>query len=142
MYNGAKGLHISTNFNRMATNKINGDTQLTPLQEKAIYLLASGKSITDTAKEIKADRATLYNWQNVSEFEAYYNKVRLEFKEQARNELVYLFTEAITSLKICLQSDNENIKLKAATYILEHIQDFQTGHTTKEKIEKERMFEW
>ena len=126
----------------MATKKINTDTELTALQEKAIYLLASGKGITETAKEIKTDRTTLYNWQKEAEFEAFYNKVRSEFKEQARNEMVSLFTDALTTVRNCLQSENENIKLKAAIYILKQMQDFHTGSTTKAGIEKEKAFEW
>ena len=53
-----------------AENKINKDTELTPVQERAIYLLASGKSITDVAKEINTDRGTIYNWFLLSEFKA------------------------------------------------------------------------
>ena len=126
----------------MNSNKLSIDTGLIPLQEKAIYLLACGKSITEIAKEIKTDRTTLYNWQKLSEFEAYYNKVRLEFKIQANNELVSLFSDALSVLNESLQSENENIKLKACIYILGHVQEFPTGPTTKEGIDKEKMLKW
>lgn len=126
----------------MATNKLNSDTELTPLQERAIYLLVSGKSITDVSRELKTDRVTLYNWQSLSEFEAFYNRTRLEFKEQARNELVSLFGDAISTLKNCLKSGNENVKLKAAMYVLECISDFQPGPSSKERINKQKMLEW
>ena len=126
----------------MSKNGICEETELTPLQEKAVYLLASGKNVTDTGKELNTDRATLYYWQKQPEFEAFYNKVRTEYKEQAKNELINLFSEALSTLKDCLQSKNENLKLKTAIYILEQTKDFEIGYTTKEAINKDRMLQW
>ena len=124
----------------MKKNQVNEDTELSPLQEKAVYLLASGKSITETANELKTDRATLYNWQKQLEFEAFYNKVRYELQLQTKNELLNLYSTAMITIKNCLQSENENIKLKTAIYIVEHIKDYDTGFITKEQLESQKRF--
>ncbi|MCH7928626.1 MAG: hypothetical protein IID03_11725 [Candidatus Dadabacteria bacterium] len=126
----------------MSKNGVCKETELTPLQEKAVYLFAGGKNVTDTAKELQTDRATLYYWQKQPEFEAFYNKVRGEYKEQAKNELINLFSQALNTIKDCLQSKNENVKLKTAIYILEQTKDFGIGHTNKEAINKDRTFDF
>ncbi len=126
----------------MSKNGLLEDTELTPLQEKAIFLLASGKNMTDTGKELNTDRATLYLWKRQPEFEAFYNKVRIEYKEQAKNELINLFSEALDTLKACLQSKNENVKLKTAIYILERTRESTFGYTTKEDVERAKEWEW
>jgi len=124
-------------------NKKNNDTELTPVQEKAIYLLASGKSITDVAKEINTDRGTIYNWFLLSEFEAFYNRVRYELKTQCRNELLSMHSQVIQTINDILKSENETLKLKTAMFILQNVNEFQTGFTNKTDIEKEkRHFAW
>jgi transposase-like protein len=54
-------------------DKVNTETGLTPLQEKAVSLIVNGKSYSDTAKELKIDRSTLYAWSNRINFQAYGN---------------------------------------------------------------------
>lgn len=122
-----------------AENKKNKDTELTPLQERAVYILASGKSITDTAKEINTDRGTIYNWFLLSEFNAFYNRVRVEFKTQCENELLSLYDQAIQTIKDTLKSDNETLKFKTAVFILQNV--FEAGLTSKKEIE-ESQFSW
>jgi hypothetical protein len=51
-----------TNTNKIQhiMDKVDIDTGLTPLQEKAVALIVNGKSYSDAAKELKIDRA-FYN---------------------------------------------------------------------------------
>jgi len=125
-----------------AENKKNSDTELTPVQERAIYLLVSGKSITDVAKEINTDRGTIYNWFMLLEFQAFNNRVRAELKTQCTNELLSLHTQALQTIKDILKSDNEALKLKTAIFILQNVNEFQTGLTSKKSIEDSCQFSW
>ena len=54
-------------------DKVNTETGLSPLQEKAVGLIVNCKSYSDTAKELKIDRSTLYAWSNRINFQAYYS---------------------------------------------------------------------
>ncbi len=122
----------------MKQEKTNTGTELTPVQEKAVQLFASGKNVSDTAKELNTDRETLYQWQKLPEFEAYYNKVRREKKLQARNELLNLYSEALKTIKDCLNSTNESVKLKTAVFILEQTRDLHIGATNKDDLQSDK----
>lgn len=100
---------------------------LTPAQEQAVYLLASGKSITDVAKEIKVDRGTLYNWFDLPTFQAFYNGLRQEIKALVNDSLFSMHIEALETMRNCLKSENESLAFKAAVQIIEYVKASDTG---------------
>jgi hypothetical protein len=107
----------------------NENTGLTPIQEKAISLLISGKNITDVSNEINIDRGTLYNWFQKPTVKAYYNMLCLEVKENVQNGLLGLYKEAIQTIESSLKSDNESVKLKAAFWLIERLEDKKIEET-------------
>lgn len=102
-------------------------TGLTPQQEQAALLLASGESVTDVASKINVTRATIYLWLQKVGFKCFYNQQCQIIKDNIRNGLCGLYGDALQALKDTLKSDNEPARLKAAMYILGKIEMIDTS---------------
>lgn len=124
----------------MKEEHCNSDSELTPLQEKAVFLLAGGKTISETAKALNIDRGTLYIWQKNSAFEAFYNLIRNELKKASINQLISLNEEALQVIKDLLKCKNENTRLKVASYILNSIKEIWILPNNKKEVEATRHF--
>lgn len=109
--------------------QISSVTGLTPTQEKACSLLASGAKTTDVAQQLDVPEQTLYLWQKQTTFVCYYNKQRSVIKNAAVQSLFGLMDEAVTAIRESLTSTNENVRLKAATYIVDKLQGLEIGKT-------------
>ena len=102
---------------------------LTPQQEQAAALLASGKTITDTATDLQVSRATIYRLLQDGLFLAYYNLLCNEVKTNVKNNLFTLQEKAFAAITAALDSDNDSTRLKAATWIIDKIQAVEVGNT-------------
>lgn len=111
---------------------------LTAKEQKAVELLAIGKNYNEVAKELKIDRTTLWQWKQKPTFEAYYNSLIKEVKEHTKEKILSLYDEALKTVESCLKSDNDNVKLKIAFYLLDKVENLEYGLTdAKEIIKKE-----
>lgn len=115
--------------NSTAKVQISSVTGLTPTQERACILLASGTKTKDVAQQLDIPEQTLYLWQRQTTFVCYYNKQRSVIKSAAVQGLFGLMDEAISAIRESLNSTNENVKLKAATYIVDKLQNLEIGKT-------------
>lgn len=113
-------------------------TGLTPLQEKAAILLASGETITDVAINIGVQRNTLYEWLKKVVFVCYLNSQRKEQQSSLRNGLFSLYCDAIKALKEVLKSDDNGNKLKAAMLIISRVDREQVGEIDPREILKKQ----
>lgn len=111
------------------TTHISQQTGLTPIQEQAAILLASGETITAVAAKIGVNRGTIYDWQGIVTFQCFFNQQKHDYKEHLKNSLFGLTNDALTAVRNCLLSDNEPIKLKAATWLLERVAEQTAGVT-------------
>lgn len=102
-------------------------TGLTPQQEQAALLLASGESVTDVAARINVNRATIYLWLQKVGFKCFYNQQCQIIQDNIRNGLFGLYGDALQALKDTLKSENEQAKLKAAMYVLGKIEMIDTS---------------
>ena len=102
---------------------------LTPIQEQAAILLASGETITAISEKLDINRSTIYEWQEVMTFRCYYNKQCESIKEQMKAGLFGLQEEAINAIRGSLQSDNASVRLKAATWLLERLSNTEIKDT-------------
>jgi hypothetical protein len=127
----------TTKSNKKET--INQQTGLTSTQEKSVVLLLSGKSITEVSQTLKIDRSTIYAWQKQSNFQAYFNATQERIQAELENGLMSLYEEAITTIKDCLSSDNESIKLKAALWLVEKIESKKIGETDPRTLIKNEL---
>lgn len=127
--------------------EVNALTGLTPLQEQAAILLASGDAITTVAEKISVNRSTLYKWQMQVTFQCFYNQQCTDYKNNLRNGLFGLADEALGAIKDCLHSKNEATRLKAAMWITDKVGVAETGstdvrETLREQHTKNSLNDW
>src|SRR2546422_3751766 len=92
------------------------DWTLSPQQETAVDLLASGKTVTDTAKAIEVTRQTVSEWLNHHPgFEAALNRRRQELWTGMTDALRGLLPKALEVLKCELEGEQP---LPAAVHVL------------------------
>ena len=112
---------------------------LTPQQERFITLLISGKTISDIAIELEVSRPTLYEWQRLETFQARYNQLTTEIKSTVESGLIGMYSEAIETVRSCLKSDNDQVKLKTALWLIDRAGDLSPGETDPEQIVRDRF---
>lgn len=109
--------------------KVSNVTGLTKTQERACMLLASGESVSSVAELLKVPEENLFLWQKQNTFICYYNKRRSVLRDQAIQGLFSLVDEAISTIRDSLNSTNENVRLRTATYIVDKLQSLELGET-------------
>ncbi|MDX2470535.1 MAG: hypothetical protein QNL04_08160 [SAR324 cluster bacterium] len=98
-----------------------------PKQIKALGLLATGTSITDTAKGIGINQSVIYDWFELAPFEAGYNLFLDQMKRDTEAGLLSLSKKAVKALEKCLNFDNHQIAFKAALRVMEKVQYKRVG---------------
>src|SRR5215471_3398502 len=98
------------------TNPDTPDWSLTPQQETAVALLASGKTVTDTAAAIEVTRQTVSEWlHHHPGFQAALNSRRQELWVGMTNRLHGLLPKALEVLQNELEGEHP---LPAAVHVL------------------------
>ena len=105
-------------------------TGITPHQENVAVSLAGGKTITETAADLNISRATIYRLLNDDLFSAYYQFLCSEIKLNIKNKIFSLQDKAFAAIGAALESDNDNSRLKAATWIIDKIQSVEIENTS------------
>lgn len=122
--------------------QVSSVTGLTPTQERACSLLASGAKTAEVAQQLDVPERNIHLWQKQSTFVCYYNKQRSVIKNAAVQSLFGLMDEAIKAIKESLNSTNESVRLKAASYIIDKLQNVEVGKTDiTEVIRAEATYE-
>lgn len=129
--------------------------ELKPVQLEAALLLATGTSITETAKKTDTTRQTLHQWLNNDyEFIAYINGIKKENTEAARAAIQSAAVLAVEIISSIMQnSDNDTVRLSAAKEVLAMAGltkdtaallnrgiGATTAHEVKAAIDKDRKF--
>ncbi|MFO7830171.1 MAG: phBC6A51 family helix-turn-helix protein [Bacteroidales bacterium] len=110
-------------------------------QIQAVEMLIAGKNQNEIAQELEIDRTTLYNWRKKLPFQAYYNKLLNEIKENTKESVLSLHETAIQKVKDVLENGNANAKLKAAFYIIDKVNELTVGESDlREMIKKKCTF--
>ena len=104
--------------NQQKSTELTLVTGLTPIQEQAAVLLASGESVTEVAEKVNVNRATIYLWQQKINFQCFYNQQCQIIQDNIRNGLCGLYANALQAVKDSLKSSNEALRLKAAIYVI------------------------
>ena len=105
-------------------------TGLTPQQEQACILLASGENVTTVADKLSLNRGTLYRWQQNKAFECFYNKQCQEYKEEVKNRLLGLHRQAMATMEQLIATGSEATRIKAAMWILGKVEAIEVGETS------------
>lgn len=124
-----------------ATNltKRNNHTGLTPIQEQAAILLASGESITAVSERLNINRSTLYTWREFVAFKCFFNQQRADYRDTLVNGLFGIVDEALEAIRGCLKSDNDSTRLKAAMWVAEKLSLIDIGKTNVREALKEQF---
>ncbi len=113
-------------------------TGLTPQQEQAATMLASGDNMTAVARQLNINRSTLYEWQVNPAFQCYYNQQCQDHQQAVKNALLGLHSAAVETLTDLLNNGNESTRLKAAMWLLERVASIQVGDTNIREVLKDR----
>lgn len=108
---------------------ISQDTGLTPIQEQAATMLASGVSVTDVAEKLNVSRAAIYLWQKQTTYKVYFNKLCSNSRNTLIVGLYCLADEALRTIRESLRSENEQVRLKAAMWVTDKLQNIEIGET-------------
>jgi hypothetical protein len=87
-------------------------------QDEALLLLATGKSVRETAAQIGLNERTIYRWREDVEFLKREKEIRTELFTRSLAKLSEGTTEAADTLRALLKSENENIRLKTSQIII------------------------
>ena len=110
------------------------DTGLTALQEKCAILLASGRRISDAAKEVGTSRASIYRWLEQAAFLCFYNQMKKEVQQYVEGALLDLHQQALDGIKASLESTREEVRLKASIWVVEKVSQIPIGETNLRQV--------
>ncbi len=113
-------------------------TGLTPQQEQAAMMLASGENISAVARQLNLNRSTLYEWQANTAFQCFYNQQCQDHQQAVKNALFGLHRQAIDTLTNLLTNGNENTRLKASMWLLERVAAVEVGDTRLKEVLKKK----
>jgi DNA-binding CsgD family transcriptional regulator len=107
---------------------------LTPQQEQAASLLASGMAIQDVADRLDIHRSTLWHWRQRETFQAHLNTLRREAAQDALGRLISLQADALDTVTRIMENGDDTTALKAARYVLEQASEVRIGATDPRAI--------
>ncbi len=89
---------------------------LTRQQELALDHMLAGKSISDAAKEVDADRTTLHRWlREDPHFQATYNQRRRELQEAHQTRLSSIAAKALQTVEQAVENGDVGTSMKLLT---------------------------
>jgi hypothetical protein len=97
----------------------NGHGHLGYRAEQAISALVASKTVRQAAASVNISERTLLRWLKLPEFQSRLRKARNEVLEAALEELKILTAEAVKILRDALRSENEFLRVKAATIVID-----------------------
>ena len=107
---------------------------LSPQQEQAAALLASGISVQTVADQLSVHRTTLWHWRNLETFQAYFNALRFDAKQQAAEGIAALQQKAVETLERVMENGSDGAALRAAALVLQTAQARVTGETNPRRL--------
>jgi DNA-binding CsgD family transcriptional regulator len=122
----------ATNYN--TERKVPLPEGLTPQQEQAASLLASGMAIQEVASRLDIHRSTLWHWRQRETFQAYLNTLRTESAQDTLGRLISLQADALATVARIMKDGSDATALKAARYVLDQGSEVRIGETDPRAI--------
>mgnify|MGYP003295568059 CR=1 FL=1 len=120
---------------------ISPETGLSSLQERCALLLASGTRITDISEQLPVCKTTIYKWLRSDVFKCYLNLMKKDLLNSITGNVLGLKDKALEGLKASLESDNEQVRLKASIWVIDKLTLQEVGETDARRILQERASE-
>jgi len=108
-------------------------------QQQTLGLLATGLRIEEIAETIGVHRSTIWRWRQDPEFIAQWNQILIDTREEQTRSLLDLQQEAIDTLRGCLRSENDMVRLRASLSVLEKVASLTVGSTEAEEVERDQI---
>ena len=100
--------------------------KLSDKQQNALMLILLGENNKSVASKIGVDENTIYRWRNDINFKSVLLDMRIQVLENIEVQLHNLGNKAIKKLTYLLDNaENENNQLKASTFILDKIMQYE-----------------
>ena len=100
--------------------------KLSDKQQNALMLILLGENNKSVASKIGVDENTIYRWRNDINFKSVLLDMRIQVLENIEVQLHNLGNKAIKKLTHLLDNaENENNQLKASTFILDKILQYE-----------------
>ena len=90
-----------------------------PRQERVAVLLASGSTVVQAAAETGAGERTVHGWLDNPGYRAFVARTRDRILDSTIGRLTDSATRAVAVLESLLGSENDSVRLRAATSILD-----------------------
>jgi hypothetical protein len=95
---------------------------LSPKQDRAAALLASGMNVRNCAAEVDAGERTLFEWLLLDEFKKQVAAYQSRLVDEALGKLADAATRAVATLVECLGShESDSVRCRAALGILDQV---------------------
>lgn len=120
----------------MATDSNGHNPTLSGKQSKALPVILACSSIAEGCLKARISRDTFYTWIKEPAFKAEFERQRKELVDLALHELKGAAGEAGEVLRKLLKAKNENVRLKAALGLLDHIRKFIELDDIEERLRK------
>ena len=114
---------------------MDGNGELSARQLRAIALLIAAPSIEEGCKQARVSKAAVYGWLKDETFRCELKRQRYAVIEQALDCLKANLTRATETLVKHLDSDQQNISIRAAERIIEFTQRALERETLEKRIE-------
>jgi len=108
-------------------------------QQQTLGLLATGLRIEEIAETIGVHRSTIWRWRQDPEFIAQWNQILIDTREEQTRSLLDLQQEAIDTLRGCLRSENDMVRLRASLSVLEKVASLNVGSTEADEVERDQI---
>lgn len=108
---------------------------LTRRQQKAIPIILQARNITEGSAGAGITRQTFYEWYRNTDFRMAFIKQRQEIIDLALHDLKTSTGEAVLTLRVLLQSQNEGIRLRTALGVLDQMGKFVELENLEARIE-------
>lgn len=100
------------------------ELNLTKNQLKALPVILGAKNITAGVQKAGISKTTFYEWIKTPKFKAEFVRQRKDIIDLALHELKASTSDAVAVLRGLLNSKQENIRLRTALGMLDHISKF------------------
>ena len=114
--------------------------KLTPKQRRAIPILLMGKSIEEGCEQARISKGCYYRWSKQEFFPVALEKTREAIAKEALDRLRACLLATVNRLIELTESDDEAIRLRASSTILDHFwkaREFSSLENRLERIEEQ-----
>jgi hypothetical protein len=94
---------------------------LSAVQERVSLLLAAGVSVHDASTQCDCGERTIHTWLSDPEFRALVNRHRSKLVSAALGQLIDAAGQAIATLRACLGSAQDSVRVRAAVAVLDKL---------------------